>query len=105
MQRVTGLCRQSIAAAVARLETAGVLVILRRLCRQRVTRTSPWTGLPEEIETTTQATSLYRIGAPGAYAAHLRLMPSKPAPFPSRKRQRLGPGCVPAATCPPTCCW
>ena len=86
LQAATGLCRQSIATALARLEMCGVLKITRRLCRQHVSRTSPITGLDETIVTTTNATSLYAVHEPGAWADHLARPPAKPAPFPARRQ-------------------
>jgi hypothetical protein len=89
IQVATGLCRQSVAAALARLETAGVLAITRRLVRQRVTRISPITGLEEQIVTTTQTSSLYSISEPGAWAPHLARPPAGRAAFPSRRQLDL----------------
>lgn len=85
----TGLCRQSVAAALARLETAGVLTITRRLIRQRITRLSPITGLDETIVTTTQTSSLYAISEPGAWAPHLARPPAGRAAFPSKRQLDL----------------
>lgn len=89
IQDHTGLCKQSIATAIAKLETAGVLSIVRRLCRQTIRRISPWTNLPEDIMTTTQATSLYRLQMPGAWSTALARPCHKPAPFPSRRQLDL----------------
>jgi hypothetical protein len=89
LQEVTGLCRQSIGIAIARLERAGVLVIVRRLCRQQVRRLSPITGEPEDVVTTTQATNLYRIEAPGAWSEHLSRPAGKAAPFPSKRQMDM----------------
>lgn len=89
IQAATGLCRQSIAAALARLETAGVLTITRRLVRQRITRVSPITGMDETIVTTTQTSSLYAISEPGAWAPHLARPPAGRAAFPSRRQVDL----------------
>ena len=89
IQAATGLCRQSVAAALARLETAGVLAITRRLVRQRITRVSPITGLDEMIVTTTQTSNLYAISEPGAWAPHLAPPPALRAAFPSKRQLDL----------------
>lgn len=83
LQARTGLCRQSIANGIARLERTGILRIVRRLCRQTVQR------FELQFVTTTQATSLYAIGVPGAWAGHLPLPPAKPAPFPEKRQLDL----------------
>jgi hypothetical protein len=44
--------------------------IVRRLRRERITRTSPITGQPETILTTVQASNLYAFGEPDP-RAHL----------------------------------
>jgi helix-turn-helix protein len=54
IRRVTGLCRQSIANALERLEAAGILRRQRRLRRQ----------LQRGIVTTTNDTSLYSLWCP-----------------------------------------
>lgn len=89
IQGRTGLCRQSIANALARLERAGVLVIVRRLVRQVVDRISPVTGLPERYVGTVQTSNLYRIQPPAAYAEHLTLPVGKAAPFPPPRQLEL----------------
>jgi len=48
------------------------------LVRQRVRRTSPITGEPEEYVATVQTSSLYSFSRPAAYADHLTL-PGWPA--------------------------
>jgi hypothetical protein len=60
LSAMTGLCRSTIAKALKRLESAGIVRITRRLKRILVTRTSPLTGLPERLMLTTQgqATSM-----------------------------------------------
>ena len=95
IQCATGLCRQSIALGLARLEAAGVLRIVRRLVRQRVARVSPWTGEPETIVTTTQASNLYAFAEPAAYADHLPVPAARKRAFPRRGRWRCGSDCSP----------
>lgn len=80
LQDVTGLCRQSIACGLARLERTGIVRIVRRLCRQHVNRDG-WSFV-----NTTQATSLYAMHRPPAWAEHLPRQTSKHAPFPDRRQ-------------------
>lgn len=89
IMRRTGLCKQSVATGLARLERTGVVKIMRRLVRERVSRVSPVTGLPEEYVGTVQTTSLYALQRPAAYADHLTLPPARPAPFPPRRQLEL----------------
>jgi hypothetical protein len=85
----TGLCRQSIATGLARLERAGIVRIVRRLVRQRVERVSPITGEPEAYVGTVQTTSLYAFHRPAAYADHLTLPVGRKAPFPPPRQLAL----------------
>jgi hypothetical protein len=89
VQEKTGLCRQSIGKALARLERASILRIARRLCRQWVDRVSPITGRQERYLGTTQATSLYSVHEPGAWADHLSMPMGRRASFPSPKQLSL----------------
>jgi hypothetical protein len=89
LQDKTGLCRQSIANGLARLELAGVLVIVRRIVRTRVNRTSPITGEPESYVGTVQTTSLYSLHPPGAWADHLEQPAGRRAPFPTKRQLSL----------------
>jgi hypothetical protein len=89
MMERTGLCRASIAHGVARLERAGIVRIIRRLVRQRVTRISPITGEPESYTGTTQTSSLYSLHRPGAWADHLPVPAGRSAPFPCRRQMDL----------------
>jgi hypothetical protein len=89
LQERTGLCRQSIARGLACLERAGILRIARRLCRQWVERINPVTGQPEQYLATTQATSLYSVHEPGAWADHLVRPMGKAAPFPAPRQISL----------------
>ena len=87
LQACTGLCRQAIADALARLEHAGIVRIVRRIARERITRLSPFTGEPETIVTTLQQSNLYNFGPP--QPGRLALPPPKPRPFPSRRQGHL----------------
>jgi len=89
LQDRTGLCRQSIAQGLARLERTGILKIARRLCRQWVDRINPVTGQSEHYLGTTQATSLYSVREPGAWADHLVMPAGRRAPFPSPRQMSL----------------
>ena len=89
LQQRTGLCRQSIANGLARLERTGIIRVMRRLVRAQITRTNGITGQIEAIVTTTQATSLYSMFRPGAWADHLQRQTSKAAPFPAKRQLEL----------------
>lgn len=89
IQHRTGLCRQSVATGLARLERCGVLKIVRRIVKARVDRTSPIHGGPEAYVGTVQTTSLYSIHAPAAYSEHLTVPPARPAPFPPKRQLEL----------------
>jgi hypothetical protein len=89
LQEKTGLCRASIAHGLARLERAGIVQIVRRLVRQRVDRISAITGESESYVGTTQATSLYALHPPGAWADHLERPADRRAPFPARRQLDL----------------
>jgi hypothetical protein len=85
----TGLCKQSVAGGLARLERTGILKIVRRIVRERVERISPITGLPESYTGTVQTTSLYSIHPPAAFSEHLTQPPARPAPFPPHRQLQL----------------
>ena len=89
LQACTGLCRQAIADALARLEAAGIVRIARRIAREMVTRVSAFTGKPEMILTTVQASNLYSFGEPAERAERLPLPPACAKPFPPRKQLSL----------------
>src|SRR5262249_4729508 len=85
----TGLCKQSVANGLARLERCGILKIVRRLVRERIHRTSPFTGMPESYVGTVQTTSLYSIHRPAAYAEHLEQPRARRAPVPEKRQLEL----------------
>lgn len=64
LQKATGLCRQSIAAALKRLEACGVIQIVRRLVRLAVAYDCPNMGCRVSAVMTRQDTNLYRIQEP-----------------------------------------
>jgi hypothetical protein len=63
LQSITGLCRGSIATALARLEASGIVRIVRRLVRKPITRISPITGHQEVITATLQDTNAYSFSS------------------------------------------
>jgi hypothetical protein len=71
----TGLCKATVAEALACLESAGILTIVRRLCRRVVERRNPRTGLLEFYNGTVQDTSLYSLHMPGAWTDHMTAPP------------------------------
>ena len=89
MQEATGLCRQSVAVAIACLERAGVLTVTRRLRRQQVERVNDITGLHESYSGVVQDTSLYILSPPGAWAEHLPVPNGRRAPFPAPRQLAL----------------
>jgi hypothetical protein len=83
LMKRTGLCRASVAEGLARLETCGIIRVVRRLVRQRIERVSPITGAPETYVGTAQATSLYSLHRAGAFVDHLaRPPPGRRTRFP-----------------------
>ena len=71
LQALTGRCRGAIAAALRRLERAGIIRITRRLKRILIQRLSPITGQPERIMATVQDSNLYGFSGPTALAGRL----------------------------------
>lgn len=85
LQTATGLSRQAVVDALARLEASGLLRITRRIIRTLVERVSPVTGLPEKYVGTIQSTSIYAF--PGAIRAEgLFVAPANARPFPARRK-------------------
>jgi hypothetical protein len=84
----TGLCHQSVANGLARLERTGIIRIAARLAKQRIDRVSAITGLRERFWQTVQATNLYSIHRPGAWADHLPRPPARKTRFPSAELMR-----------------
>lgn len=63
LQRVLGFARTTIVRAMRDLQAVGLIKITQRLQRVRIVRTSPHTGLPEEITTTVQGSNLITFTA------------------------------------------
>ena len=76
LQAATGLCRQSIARALQRLEAAGILRITRRLVREVVDAG----GFPMRI--CRQGSNLYSAHEPGEHAERLPVRAPRPRNFP-----------------------
>jgi hypothetical protein len=71
LQALTGRCRAAVAAALRRLERAGILLITRRLKRIWIDRLSPITGQPERILATVQDSNLYSFSGAEALASRI----------------------------------
>jgi hypothetical protein len=84
LQSITGLCRDSIATALARLEASGLVKIVRRLVRKVITRISPITGFQETITATLQDTNLYAFSNE-ARPFPLPVIAANARPFPARR--------------------
>lgn len=85
LQALTGRCRGAIAAAIKRLEKAGIIKVTRRLKRISIDRLSPITGLPERIMATVQDSNLYAFDGPEAFAGRLDALTEGFAAPPPRK--------------------
>jgi hypothetical protein len=84
LQSITGLCRGSIATALARLEASGNLKIVRRLVRKAVVRVSPITGAQEVITTTLQDVNAYSFSSEPR-PIPLPVIAATVRPFPARR--------------------
>ena len=76
LMAATGLCKQSIANAVKRLEAAGVLRITRRLVREVIDAG----GFP--LKVCRQGSNLYAVFEPGEHAERLPVRSPDPRQFP-----------------------
>ena len=76
LQAATGLCRQSIARALQRLEAAGILRITRRLIREVI----DGGGFPLRI--CRQGSNLYAVFEPAEHAERLPVRATAPRQFP-----------------------
>jgi hypothetical protein len=72
LQAATGLCRQSIANALKRLEAAGILHIMRRLVREVI----------DGVTVCRQGSNLYSVHEPAEHADRLPVRTPAPRPFP-----------------------
>jgi hypothetical protein len=89
LQGKTGFCRGTIAAALARLERAGVLRITRRLVRMRVTE------LGRSYIACVQDTNAYAMHEPSSEADALPMPEPRRRPFPWRPRPLNQPSLFP----------
>jgi hypothetical protein len=81
---ITGLCRDSIAKALARLEASGIVKIVRRLVRKPIVRVSPITGHQEVIVSTVQDVNCYSF-ASTPRPISLPVLVAQARPFPARR--------------------
>ena len=72
LQAATGLCRQSIARALQRIEACGVLKITRRLVREVV----------DGVTVCRQGSNLYAVFTPSEHAGRLPMRSPAPRSFP-----------------------
>jgi hypothetical protein len=72
LQAATGLCRQSIARALQRLEAAGILVICRRLIREVI----------DGVMVCRQGSNLYSVSEPAEHAEKIPVRAPAGRPFP-----------------------
>jgi hypothetical protein len=89
LQGKTGFCRGTIAAALARLERAGVLRITRRLTRMRITDSI------RSYITCVQDTNAYAMHEPASEADALPMPEPRRRPFPWRPRPLNQPSIFP----------
>jgi hypothetical protein len=83
LQAMTGLCRDSIARALARLEASGLVKIVRRLVRKAITRVSPITGHQQLVVTTLQDVNAYSFSnEPNPIPVPTIAAPARPFPAP-----------------------
>jgi hypothetical protein len=89
LQAKTGFCRGTIAAALARLERAGVLKITRRLTRVRVTEVG------RSYIACVQDTNAYAMHEPSPEADALPMPEPRRRPFPWRPHPLNQPSLFP----------
>lgn len=90
LQAATGLSRQAVADALARLERAGIIKIARRVVRTVVERVSPITGETQRFMTTVQASNCYGFAVSDGAAGIEKLLPGANArSFPVRRQRSL----------------
>jgi hypothetical protein len=79
LQRLTGLCRQSISTAIDRLEASGLVTVTRRMMRFKERVVCALTGRQHEVIVVRQISNAYVLTDPACIA-----IPSRTAPKPSR---------------------
>lgn len=85
LQTATGLCRGAVCDALARLERSGIVRIVRRIVRERITRVSPITGMVEQYVGTVQSSNIYSF-AEQAVGSFEHLPAANARPFPARRQ-------------------
>lgn len=88
IQSRTGLCRQAIADALARLEAAGVVTIVRRMVRKVASVACRITGGEARCTVLRQTSNAYLFGPPVALHG-VTAGPGDPRPFPARRQASL----------------
>lgn len=93
IQAATRLCRQTIVAALARLERCGIIRIVRRLIRTMIERVSPITGELQRYVGVVQTSNAYsfNVESSSSWAADVEMVgPGANArPFPQRRQRSL----------------
>jgi hypothetical protein len=86
LQKMTGLCRQSIANGIDRLEASGLLTVTRRMmrCKERVV--SAITGNAHDIVVTRQISNAYLLTNPAAVVIPERATQVAVSAFPPRRK-------------------
>jgi Helix-turn-helix domain len=79
LQKLTGLCRQSISTAIDRLEAAGLVAVTRRIMRFKQRVTCALTGRHHDIVVVRQISNAYVLTDPARLA-----IPNRAAAKPSR---------------------
>jgi Helix-turn-helix domain len=79
LQKLTGLCRQSISTAIDRLEAAGLVAVTRRIMRFKQRVTCALTGRHHDIVVVRQISNAYVLTDPARLA-----IPNRAADKPSR---------------------
>lgn len=84
--KVTGLCRQTVSNALGRLSRVGLVRVVNRIARARVTRRSPIHGEVESYVGTLQLSNAYVITPPPGGASLCAPPPTGRASFPPRRQ-------------------
>ena len=82
LRRLTSFCKQTVCAALRRLEAAGILRVVHRLVRRQITRTCPLTGQRQNFVATVQDRNLYAFNVAPAPLQIVKLIIGKAHRFP-----------------------
>lgn len=77
IREITGLCLQTIADALSRLQLSGFLTVINRIVKVERQVVSPLTGQPMTILATEQTSNAYLFRLPGLAAAALGIKPAE----------------------------